>query len=138
MLARLRDERGQGLVEFALVLIPLVLIVVAVLQAGIYFYREITLNDAVRAAARTAITCRYTSANPAAAGDNAANGLSVTWSGASCSDVMAAVSGCADPLDQTCNTVTVTGTASMGNLGFPILGSIFPSTSTRSVSVVVN
>ena len=128
--ARLRSEEGQSLVEFAGVVLPLVLLVAALLQTGVFFYRQITLNDAVRAAGRAAITCRVSpGVSPSSVGDNAANGLAISWvSGGTCPDPSGLEAG-----DQ----LTVSGNASMGNLGFPILGSIFPSSDTKSVTVVV-
>ena len=53
-----REERGQALVEFALALIPLSLIVVAIIEFGFWFQARSALRDAVRAAARQAALCR--------------------------------------------------------------------------------
>jgi Flp pilus assembly protein TadG len=47
-----RNERGQTLVEFALVLPILSLLLLGVIQFGIAFNHYITLTDAVRAGAR--------------------------------------------------------------------------------------
>jgi Flp pilus assembly protein TadG len=47
-----RNERGQTLVEFALVLPILSLLLLGVIQFGIVFNNYITLTDAVRAGAR--------------------------------------------------------------------------------------
>ena len=55
---RLREERGQALVEFAIVLIPLLLIVVGIVEFGFWFQARSTLRDGVRAAAREASLCR--------------------------------------------------------------------------------
>lgn len=128
--ARLRTNRGQAFVEFALLLPVFVLLVAALLQAGIYFYRQVTLNDALRAAARAAITCRVsTGVAPGTVGNNAANGLAITWS------INGGGGSCPAPVTSG-QTLSVSGTASMGNLGFPILASIFPSTATKTVQVV--
>jgi TadE-like protein len=53
-----RSESGQALVEFALVLVPLMLIIVAIVQFGFWFQARSALRDGVRAAARQAALCR--------------------------------------------------------------------------------
>jgi len=63
---QLRAERGQTMVEFAIVLPVLLLIVFAIIQFGILFNNFVALTDAVRAGARTAAVSR-TAANPVAA-----------------------------------------------------------------------
>jgi Flp pilus assembly protein TadG len=55
---RLREQRGQALVEFALVLIPLSLLLLGILEFGFWFQARSTLRDAVRAAARQQALCR--------------------------------------------------------------------------------
>ncbi|HVN60923.1 MAG TPA: TadE/TadG family type IV pilus assembly protein [Gaiellaceae bacterium] len=62
----MRAERGQTMVEFAIVLPVLLLIVFAIIQFGILFNNFVALTDAVRAGARTAAVSR-TAANPVAA-----------------------------------------------------------------------
>jgi Flp pilus assembly protein TadG len=56
--ARLRrargDSRGQSVVEFALVLTPLMILMLAVVQLGLIFNGYVTLSNAVREGARTA------------------------------------------------------------------------------------
>ncbi|MGE5691806.1 MAG: TadE/TadG family type IV pilus assembly protein [Pseudomonadota bacterium] len=54
----LRQQRGQSLVEFALVLPALMLILLAIVQFGIVFKQYITLTDAVREGARKAAVSR--------------------------------------------------------------------------------
>ena len=54
------DERGQALVELAIVLVPLMLIIVAIVQFGFWFQARSALRDGVRAAARQASLCRST------------------------------------------------------------------------------
>ena len=49
-----RDERGQSLVEFALVLPVLLLILVGIFNFGQVFYSDIVINEAARDAARYA------------------------------------------------------------------------------------
>jgi Flp pilus assembly protein TadG len=54
----IRNEQGQTLTEFAVVLPVLVLLVFAVIQFGILFNNYVTLTDAVRAGARKAAVSR--------------------------------------------------------------------------------
>lgn len=49
-----RDERGQSLVEFALVLPILLLLLVGIFNFGEMFYSDIVINQAARDAARYA------------------------------------------------------------------------------------
>ena len=55
---RARNERGQTMTEFAVVLPVLVLVLFAILQLGIAFNNFLTLTDAVRAGARTGAVSR--------------------------------------------------------------------------------
>jgi len=55
---RRRNEEGQALIEFALVLPLLLLLVFGIIQFGILFNNYITLTDAVRAGARQAAVSR--------------------------------------------------------------------------------
>jgi Flp pilus assembly protein TadG len=61
--SRIRDERGQTMTEFAIVLPVLCLLLFGVIQFGILFNNYVTLTDAVRAGARKAAVSRQTS-NP--------------------------------------------------------------------------
>jgi Flp pilus assembly protein TadG len=54
VLRTLREEAGQATVEFAIVVVPLLVFVYALVQGGVAVNRYVTLNDAVRAAARAA------------------------------------------------------------------------------------
>ena len=54
----LRSEHGQAAVEFALVAPVLVVLLLAIVQAGIAFNHYLAVTDAARAAAREAITAR--------------------------------------------------------------------------------
>lgn len=47
-------ERGQAMVEFAAVLLPILLIVVGIIQFGLIFGADVTLTNAAREAARAA------------------------------------------------------------------------------------
>ena len=51
----LRSDRGQALVEFALVAPVLLLLLFGIVQYGIAFNHSISLTDAVRAGARAAV-----------------------------------------------------------------------------------
>ena len=58
----LRNQRGQSVVEFALVLPALMLILLAIVQFGVVFKEYITLTDAVREGARKAAVSRHRAA----------------------------------------------------------------------------
>jgi Flp pilus assembly protein TadG len=51
--ARPRDESGAAAVEFALVLVPLLLVVFGIINFGLAFHRQIQLSGAAREGART-------------------------------------------------------------------------------------
>ena len=51
---RAEARRGQAMVEFAMVLLPLLLIVVGIIQLGLLFAAHVTLTNASREAARAA------------------------------------------------------------------------------------
>jgi Flp pilus assembly protein TadG len=55
---RLHNERGQTMVEFAIVLPVLCLLLFGAIQFGILFNNYVTLTDAVRAGARKAAVSR--------------------------------------------------------------------------------
>lgn len=57
---RRRDgARGQSLVEFALVLIPLLLILLGIIQMGLVFNAQVTITNAAREGARAATIYSY-------------------------------------------------------------------------------
>lgn len=60
---RRRNEKGQAMVEFALVIPALLLVVFGIIQFGILFNNYLTLTDAVRVGARQAAVSRQ-SPNP--------------------------------------------------------------------------
>jgi Flp pilus assembly protein TadG len=66
-LMRYRNERGQAIVEFALVLPILMAILLGIIQFGIIFNNYITLTDATRAGARKAAVSRFLNDNGASA-----------------------------------------------------------------------
>jgi len=55
---KLKNERGQTMTEFALVLPILVVLLFGIIQFGIAFNNYVTLTDAVRAGARKAAVSR--------------------------------------------------------------------------------
>jgi Flp pilus assembly protein TadG len=64
---KIRDERGQALTEFALVLPIIALLLFGVIQFGIAFNNYLTLTDAVRAGARKGAVARHLTTNREAA-----------------------------------------------------------------------
>src|SRR5215210_3360818 len=62
-----RDERGQAMTEFALVLPIIALLLFGVIQFGIAFNNYLTLTDAVRAGARKGAVARHLTTNREAA-----------------------------------------------------------------------
>jgi Flp pilus assembly protein TadG len=60
---RIRDERGQTAVEFALIAPLLVILLLAIIQFGVAFHNYVTITDAARAGARQAIIARFASGN---------------------------------------------------------------------------
>ena len=71
-LIKTRDERGQTMTEFALVLPILVLLLFAVVQFGIVFHNYITITDAARVGARKGAVALYGTTSPASAAEAAA------------------------------------------------------------------
>jgi Flp pilus assembly protein TadG len=63
---RMKNERGQTMTEFALVLPILVVLLFGIIQFGIAFNNYVTLTDAIRAGARKAAVSRNAS-DPAGA-----------------------------------------------------------------------
>jgi TadE-like protein len=57
--ASARSARGQAMVEFAAVLLPLLLIAVGIIQFGFLFGANVTLTNAAREAARAATISRF-------------------------------------------------------------------------------
>jgi Flp pilus assembly protein TadG len=67
-----KNEQGQTMTEFALVLPILALLLFAVIQFGIVFNNYLTVTDAARAGARKAAVALSGSVNPVVAGEQAA------------------------------------------------------------------
>ena len=59
---RRRSERGQSLVEFALVLMPLFVILLAIIQFGFIFNAYVTITNATREGARNGTVYVYDAA----------------------------------------------------------------------------
>ena len=70
-----RRERGQALVEFSLVLFPFLLLLLAIIQFAFVFQAWITLNSAMRDAARDAALYTYDKDSTQTANDLARNNL---------------------------------------------------------------
>ncbi len=62
----IKNERGQTMAEFALVLPILLVLLFGIIQFGVIFNNYVTLTDAVRSGARKAVVSRFSS-NPAKA-----------------------------------------------------------------------
>jgi Flp pilus assembly protein TadG len=90
-----RDEEGQAMTEFAVVLPVIALVLFAIIQFGIAFNNYLTLTDAVRRGARTAAVSRQT--------------------GSGSSDTVTAVKNAASDLNQSKLGVTVTSTWQPGD-----------------------
>jgi Flp pilus assembly protein TadG len=50
-----RSERGAAAVEFAIVIIPLMLVICGIVNFGVIFAQQLSLDNATRAAARAAV-----------------------------------------------------------------------------------
>lgn len=68
-----RRERGQSLVEFALVLMPLFFILLGIIQFGFVFNAYVTITNSAREAARTGTVYVYDSSLSKAQNDLARN-----------------------------------------------------------------
>ena len=71
----IKNERGQTMTEFALILPLLVVLLFGIIQFGIIFNNYVTLTDAARAGARTGAVSRG-NGNPSAACVNQVQGAS--------------------------------------------------------------
>jgi Flp pilus assembly protein TadG len=115
---KIRSDKGQAAVEFALVAPLLFALLLGIIQGGIVFHNYITVTDAARAAARKAVTARVANVSAAdvqAAAQSAAGNLDLTGKVA-----------LADPSDPTFQqagstlTVTVTYPYSINVLGWVV------------------
>jgi Flp pilus assembly protein TadG len=84
----IKNERGQTMTEFAMVLPLMIVLLFGVIQFGIAFNNYVSLTDAVRAASRKAVVSRE-SGNPVGActtaAYNAAGDLKTSQLSVSCS-----------------------------------------------------
>jgi Flp pilus assembly protein TadG len=81
---RNKRQRGQGLVEFAVVFPVFMLMLGGAIQFGIIFWGQNTLNQIVRDAGRYAVTMSDCSAGPGLVSDaitNSANGFAKSFAG---------------------------------------------------------
>lgn len=67
-----RDERGQAMTEFALVLPILALLIFGIIQFGIVFNNYLTVTDSARAGARAAVVALHAGSSDGVAAGNAA------------------------------------------------------------------
>ncbi len=77
----IREDRGQSVVELALVLPFLLVIILGIVGFGVYFEKYQSVTSAVRVAARQASICSglpATAQKPSVAG-NSAYGGTLTW-----------------------------------------------------------
>lgn len=52
---RARDDRGASAVEFALVLVPLLMVIAGIVNFGVVFAQQLALDNSVRAGARAGV-----------------------------------------------------------------------------------
>jgi Flp pilus assembly protein TadG len=112
----IRQEEGQGMVEFAMVLPILMAVMLGIVQFGIIFNNYETLTDASRVAARRAATSRFIGdkgASARQAAKDAASNLNLT-------DAEIEISSCA-PGTYPCTTQdwTTTGNEVTVKLTYP-------------------
>jgi Flp pilus assembly protein TadG len=98
---RRRDDRGAAAVEFALISIPLFVLVMGIIQFGLAYHAQTTVTQAARTGARLAAICGASCSTPVqTATQNAAPGISIDPSKIS-------IQYCTDPS----NSATCTGSA---------------------------
>ncbi len=71
--AELRADRGQSLVEFSLIFLPLFIVILAIIQFGFIFGTYVTMTNAARDAARTGTIYGYDASLSKAQNDLARN-----------------------------------------------------------------
>lgn len=122
-----RNERGQTLTEFALVLPLVALLLFGVIQFGIVFHQYVTLTDAVRAGARQAAVGRHTS-DPAGAAEDRVRGSAADLDQ---SELSVSVSSTWDQGDDV--TVSASYPYDISLLGFVVKSGNLTSTTTERV-----
>lgn len=106
---RRRGENGAAAVEFALVVIPLLLVIGGIFNFGLAFSQKLALDNAVRQAARAAVV--DTGANVSTEATTAFNQASIARNGESAAFVVAAEGGGTSCEDSDFgDRITVTGT----------------------------
>jgi Flp pilus assembly protein TadG len=75
---RRTEERGQAIVEFALVAVFLVVLVVSILEMSLFLYNYAVLTDAAKEGVRYAIVHGASGTNPS--GPTGAAGTTSSWS----------------------------------------------------------
>jgi Flp pilus assembly protein TadG len=124
---QIKNERGQTMTEFALVLPVLALILFAVIQFGIVFNNYVQLTDATRAGARKAAVSRQTS-DPTGAAVAAVRSSAKDLKQ---SDLSVTVSSTWQPTDDV--SVTATYPYSISLLGMVVKSGRLSSTTTERV-----
>jgi Flp pilus assembly protein TadG len=120
-LPRRATDRGAVAVEFALIVIPLLILVSGIIQFGIAYNAQETLTSAARAGARQAAVCGATCVSAASVASAAqASGVNVAAGNVS-------ITYCAPGATQTSSaqvsiTSTVGGISNLLNLTFTITG----------------
>jgi Flp pilus assembly protein TadG len=124
----LKNQKGQTMVEFAIVVPIVLLILFAIIQFGILFHNYVTLTDAVRAGARQGAVSRHLSSGREAAVEDRVRDSAVNLDqGQLDVDVTATWNQGADV------TVTATYPYDIDLLGFVISSGDLTSTATERV-----
>jgi Flp pilus assembly protein TadG len=124
----LKNQNGQTMVEFAIVVPIVLLILFAIIQFGILFHNYVTLTDAVRAGARQGAVSRHLSSGREAAVEDRVRDSAVNLDqGQLDVDVTATWNQGADV------TVTATYPYDIDLLGFVISSGDLTSTATERV-----
>jgi len=120
-LPRRANDRGAVAVEFALIVIPLLILVCGIIQFGIAYNAQETLTAAARSGARQAAVCGSACVSPASVAAIAqASGVSVGAGNVS-------ITYCAAGATQTSSaqvsiTTTVSGVSNLLDLNFTVTG----------------
>jgi Flp pilus assembly protein TadG len=122
----LRDERGQAMVEFAVILPIFLVLVFGIIQFGIVFNNYVTLTDATRAGARAGAVARN-DADP--------NGTATTAVYSSATDLNSNLHVSVNSTWQSGSDITVKATYpySINLLGWVISSGTLTSTTTERV-----
>jgi Flp pilus assembly protein TadG len=114
-LTRFRGDRGQSMVEFAVVLPIIVMLFLAIWQLGVGFHNYLAITDAARVGARAAAVNRASSTGPCQAAKNA---IQATVSTAQWSVISSRI---------TCTPATpgATGTSYTVSIAYPITINVF-------------